>query len=283
MACEYLFVDMIAEKWGVSKSWVYRLCRAGRVDGAYIKDGRWSVPADAKKPDFIPPKRVRRLKTRKIPIKRSIPLSLSYERIDIQSADRLLLECSEYILHFVDLSPGGGSLLFSALSHPHVTATVKADEIISYSWLLSLKNEPEELYSRISLMLFEFFAISPETRRDYFDDICRRINTPECRKNTGICASYALFLSLMSSGSGMSVMPDGCVTCQIGRKHIEPENLREDIMLLSSLLERARMIPYDDECELEIPEYAAIHISPEQDMSGEYKDECEISERVFVI
>ena len=48
---EYLNVQQIAEKWGVSERAVRKYCAAGRVDGAVQKLGIWLIPSTADKPD----------------------------------------------------------------------------------------------------------------------------------------------------------------------------------------------------------------------------------------
>lgn len=41
----------IAQKWGVSVTWVTILCKKGRIEGAVRDGNRWYIPEDAKKPD----------------------------------------------------------------------------------------------------------------------------------------------------------------------------------------------------------------------------------------
>ncbi len=279
---EYLFVDMIAEKWGVSKSWVYRLLRAGRVPGAFFRDGRWSVPADAKKPDDIPAPRIRRLQTKKLALPRNLPLNFASGEIEISEAEKLFSDCAEYVISFVDLSPGNGAMLFSALAYPHIHALVLPDNEMSFAYLSSLKNYPKDLYSRLSLMLFEFFAIASEARRDYFDGIREKVNTPSYRKNTLGYAASLMFLSIASSGSELSFDGEGQVISYAGRKRAEPETLLDDMLLLSRLLERAEILETTAEA-IKIPEYSALHISKEQESGGKYTEECAVAERVFAL
>ena len=40
----------IAQKWGVSVTWVTILCKKGRIKGAVRDGNRWYIPEDAKKP-----------------------------------------------------------------------------------------------------------------------------------------------------------------------------------------------------------------------------------------
>lgn len=286
MAKEYLFVDAIAEKWGVSKSWVYRLCRQGRVSGAFFKDGRWSVPADADKPSAQPSKRIRLLRSKKITLPRILPLRFSGEPEEIPaSTEKLFASCAEYIIDFVDLSPGIGRTLFCALAYPHVKAIVVCENRISYCWLSSLKNSPSELYSKVSLMLFEYFARQLEARKSYFDSVRNTLNTEECRFDEIKCAAYALFVSLASSGSELLMDENGNVISAHGRKRSEPELLQTDFTLLSSLLERAIIYPDISKVgdNLTIPEYSTLHISEKQHLSGEYQAAVSLAERVFVI
>lgn len=43
-------IDNTAEKWGVSRSVVSMLARAGRIPGAEFIDGKWHIPEDAVRP-----------------------------------------------------------------------------------------------------------------------------------------------------------------------------------------------------------------------------------------
>ncbi len=45
-----LSTNEIAQKWGVSVTWVTILCKQGRIPGAVRKGNRWFIPADAEKP-----------------------------------------------------------------------------------------------------------------------------------------------------------------------------------------------------------------------------------------
>ena len=46
-----LSTNKIAQKWGVSVTWVTILCKQGRIPGVVRKGNRWLIPADAIKPD----------------------------------------------------------------------------------------------------------------------------------------------------------------------------------------------------------------------------------------
>lgn len=46
-----LSTNEIAQKWGVSVTWVTILCKQGRIPGVIRKGNRWLIPADAIKPD----------------------------------------------------------------------------------------------------------------------------------------------------------------------------------------------------------------------------------------
>lgn len=44
-------VDEAAEAWGLSASWLRRLCQQGRVVGAQKRGGTWFIPANAPPPE----------------------------------------------------------------------------------------------------------------------------------------------------------------------------------------------------------------------------------------
>ena len=48
---EYLNVQQISEKWGISERAVRKYCAAGRIEGATQKQGTWLIPSTANKPE----------------------------------------------------------------------------------------------------------------------------------------------------------------------------------------------------------------------------------------
>lgn len=47
---EYLSISQMAEKWGITRRRIQRLCSEGRICGATKIGSYWVLPADAKKP-----------------------------------------------------------------------------------------------------------------------------------------------------------------------------------------------------------------------------------------
>ncbi|MCD8377989.1 MAG: helix-turn-helix domain-containing protein [Candidatus Gastranaerophilales bacterium] len=47
---EYLSISQTAEKWGITRRRIQRLCSDGRIPGATKIGSYWAVPADAEKP-----------------------------------------------------------------------------------------------------------------------------------------------------------------------------------------------------------------------------------------
>lgn len=47
----YLTTKEIAQKWGVSVTWVTILCKQGRIEGTVRKGNRWYIPENAQKPE----------------------------------------------------------------------------------------------------------------------------------------------------------------------------------------------------------------------------------------
>ncbi len=64
-------VSKTAEKWGVTRAYVYALCKEGRIPGAVYDKDHWCIPVDAEKPTdkFAPP------------IKKAVEWDLSYELV----------------------------------------------------------------------------------------------------------------------------------------------------------------------------------------------------------
>ena len=51
MVWSMITVKEVAEKWGVSETWVTILCKQGRVNGVTKEHNRWLIPDDAEKPE----------------------------------------------------------------------------------------------------------------------------------------------------------------------------------------------------------------------------------------
>ena len=47
---EYLTIQQVAEKWGVSIRRINTLCNGGKIDGAMKFGNTWAIPKEAEKP-----------------------------------------------------------------------------------------------------------------------------------------------------------------------------------------------------------------------------------------
>lgn len=286
LAEKYLWVAETAQRWGVSKSWVYRLCRQGRVAGAFFRDGRWSVPENAPKPLPQPSKRIKKLQSKRIELPSRLPLRFSGDGETVPAMiEKLFSDCAEYIIDLVDLAPGNGKTLFCALSYPHIRAIAVCRNAFEYAFLSSLKERPRELYSKLSMMLFEFFACQPSERRQYYRSV--KSSLPSFLRGSDMLsvAACSLFLCQTSSGGELLLSDNGESVCEMKRRPCADEPQISDFMLLSEMLSRAEIYP---NCEIlgdtsSIPEYSAVHISPEQYESGEYDLVTRVCERVLVL
>ena len=283
---KYLWVDQTAQRWGVSKSWVYRLCRQGRVAGAFFRDGRWSVPESAQKPLPVPSKRLKKFQSKKIELPERLPLRFCGDGDSVPATtEKLFSDCAEYVMDLVDLAPGNGKTLFCALSYPHIRAIAICQNAVEYAFLSMLKESPREMLARLSLMLFEFFARQPDERREYYRNVKKSLNDSVIANDMFSVAVNALFLCHTSSGGEIGFSDKGEVVCEMKRRPNSDEPALSDFLALSELLSRARIYP---NCEIledigNIPEYSAVHISPDQYESGEYDIVTRLCERVFVL
>lgn len=55
MPSGFTTVTKTAEKWGVSKAYVYKLCQDGRIPGVVYDKDHWCIPEDAEKPSAKQP------------------------------------------------------------------------------------------------------------------------------------------------------------------------------------------------------------------------------------
>lgn len=56
---EYTTIQKTADRWGLSKAYVYELCQAGRIPGVVYENKHWRVPVDAENPISAVPVGVR--------------------------------------------------------------------------------------------------------------------------------------------------------------------------------------------------------------------------------
>ena len=47
---DYLTTTEAADKWGISRRRVSKLCQEGRIEGAVLKGKTWLIPGTTKKP-----------------------------------------------------------------------------------------------------------------------------------------------------------------------------------------------------------------------------------------
>lgn len=47
---EYTTIQKTADRWGITRNYVWQLCQDGRIPGAVYENKHWRVPVDAKKP-----------------------------------------------------------------------------------------------------------------------------------------------------------------------------------------------------------------------------------------
>ena len=286
---KYVWVDSIAEKWGVSKSWVYRLCREGRVGGAFFSEGRWSVPEDAEKPiDYRIHKRyIKALAgSRRVDMPEVLPIKLAGESDRMpDDIEKVVSECADYVLDLVDVHPGSGKLLFCALSYEHIKAFVVCENYFQYAYLLSIKESPNELYKIYSMICFEYSMLTPDKRKDYFNEKKKLYND---RVSDLHCENAALLLFL-AGALGQRVLnidiESGDVLSSYKKKDSYSFFSKEDVMALSHLLERATVYENIDEAQkkMSFSEYSALHLSEAQYSENKFDDIVKKVERLIII
>ncbi len=70
---DYIGIDEIANKWGLSKRFVQLLCAEGRIEGATRLGRAWMIPSDAKKPIDRRTKSARDAAEKDMPLPRKTP------------------------------------------------------------------------------------------------------------------------------------------------------------------------------------------------------------------
>lgn len=286
---KYLWVDSIAEKWGVSKSWVYRLCRDGRVSGAFYSEGRWSIPEDAEKPvDYRIHKRyISALSAcKQIPLPEALPLKFPGEpdRTPDDTA-KVMSECADYVLELVDVHPESGKLLFCALSYEHINACVVCENRFQYSYFKALKDRPNETFRAFSMMTFEYSMLTPNMRKSYFDEKKRLYNEKHSR---AVHENAALILFIAGANGQRIIDVDresGLIRSEYKKNSVESFATREDIKALSSVLRRAKIYKNAEDARknMTFSEYSALHLSDEQYSERQFSDLENRVERLIII
>ena len=267
---KYVWVDSIAEKWGVSKSWVYRLCRDGRVSGAFFSEGRWSIPEDAEKPvDYrIHKKYIKALAgSRRIELPSVMPFKLPGESDRIpDDTEKIISECADYVLDLIEAHPASGKLLFAALSYEHINAFVLCENYSQYCYFTALRDCPDELFKKFSIISFEYSMLTPDMRRSYFNEKKKQFNEGRC---SSVCESAALLLFFAGTNVQRVIDIDpvsGNVRSEYKKNGIVNFVSKEDIYILSSLLQRATVYRNFAEAleKMNFSEYSALHLTETQ-------------------
>jgi len=286
---KYLWVDSIAEKWGVSKSWVYRLCRDGRVSGAFFSEGRWSIPENAEKPiDYRVHKRyINALAAcKRSPLPSSMPVKLQGESDRIpDDVEKIISECADYVLDIVDVCPMSGKVLFCALSYEHIKAHVVCKNYFQYCYLAALKLYPSELYKLYSTLSFEYSMLTPDMKKGYYNEKKRLYND---RKPETLYESAALVMFLAGANGQRSLKIDpvgGNVLSPYKKNAVSSFSSKEDVKLLSRLLSRADIYRNADEARenMNFSEYSALHLCEEQYSRRDFADIEGKVERLIII
>ena len=286
---KYLWVDSIAEKWGVSKSWVYRLCRDGRVSGAFFSEGRWAIPEDAEKPiDYRVHKRyVKALAgSKRMALPSCMPLKFPGEPDGIpDDVDKVVSECADYVLDLIDVHPASGRLLFSALSYEHINAQVVCENLSQYSYLAAMCEYVDEVYADFTMLAFEYSMLTPDRRKAYFDEKKRLFNG-----EADLCAyeraAYLLFFAGTNSQRVVDIDPEsGEVRSEYKKNGTANFASKEEIYLISSLLQRAEIYPDEETArsEMRYSEYSALHLSEKQYEEKKFDDIEKKVERLIII
>lgn len=286
---KYLWVESVAERWGVSKSWVYRLCKEGRVSGAFFSEGRWSIPENAEKPiDYRIHKRyikaVAGSKRHELPAILPMKLTGESDRIP-DEIDKVIGECADYVLDLIDVHPCSGKLFFCALSYEHIKAFVVCENYAQYCYFSSLKNSPDELYSYYSMICFEYSMLTPDRRKEYFDEKKCIYNS---RKSDSLPENAALLLFLAGALGQRALDIDaesGEVRSAYKKREAYSFAQKEELLSLSRLLLRAEIYrDMDEACEkMNFSEYSALHLSEAQQADAHFDDIAKKVERLIII
>ncbi len=282
----YLWAWQIAEKWNISSGWVSKLCRDGRISGAFFRAGRWSIPADAEKPSDLrrPQNRVRRHRVR--PSLLSVPFRMESEAEE--PSKRLLDEIHDlaaYATDYIDVSPMSGRFLLAALAYPHVRAYAICTRRIEYRYLVAMRDKAEQIYGRVSIFMLEYFALGTADRRAYFYEKADAHDSMLDSGDDVEFVSLALFLCVVSAGGVYSCDSDGRFSGSHGRKKYPPAELEyENFRAISSALSSAEIFLASERPFVLTAEdsFMLLHASREQEADEQFAHYFKVANRVLL-
>jgi len=112
---EYIGIDELAGKWGVSKRFVQMLCAEGRIEGATRLGRAWMIPKNAKKPIDGRTKIARAQQERDMPLPRKTPFLYMSDLYSIpgeaeRSAQSLEYNHEAYVLFEAEIAYARGDI-----------------------------------------------------------------------------------------------------------------------------------------------------------------------------
>ena len=158
----YMTAGEAAEKWNISHRRVITLCQENRVPDAAMLGKMWLIPKDATKP--VDGRTIRYDK--KNPTKPFIKWAGGKEKELPIIKKHLPKEFKRYVEPFV----GGGAMLFHMLQKFPNIERVVINDINPYltTAYRVIKDEPEELIERLSVLEREYFALESEEAKKTF-------------------------------------------------------------------------------------------------------------------
>ena len=282
----YLWAWQIAEKWNISSGWVSKLCRDGRINGAFFRAGRWSIPADAEKPSDLrrPQNKVRRHRVRPSLISPPFRMESEADEPSKHLIDEIH-DLAAYATDYIDISPMSGRFLLAALAYPHVRAYAICSRAVEYRYLTVMRDFFEQVYGRVSIFMFEYFALGTLDRRAYFYEKAADHDLMINGEDDVEFVALALFLCAVSAGGVYSCDSDGRFIGTHGRKKYPPTELEyESFSAVSAALSSAEIFLASEQPFILTADdsFLLLHASKSQKADGQFAHYFKIANRVLL-
>ena len=191
----YISAKEAAHKWNVSQRRVAVLCAENRIDGAMMVGNMWIIPSTAEKP--IDKRFLNIEENKQFELKPFIKWVGGKGQLVGEIEKLLQSEQSKNLTKYAEPMVGGGALFFDIISKHNFNeiyiSDINAELIYSYN---VVKNNVDELISRLNEMQFTFLPMDENGRKYYYYSVRDKFNLITLNEFTAIeKAAYFIFLN----------------------------------------------------------------------------------------
>ncbi len=192
---DYISAKDIANKWNISQRRVAIFCMEGRIQNAKKLGNMWLIPDSAEKP--IDKRTTRYEKQKVVELKPFVKWVGGKGQLVSQIEKYMPTKVEKKLTKYAEPFVGGGALLFNILSKHDFEEVYIGDinnELINAYNVV--KNNVEELISRLTEMQLTFVSMDENNRKNYYYNARDKFNYLKLSDDTAIeKASLFIFLN----------------------------------------------------------------------------------------